>query len=865
MPAHIKSALQLFPLLVLLALVACGGGGGGGGGGSSDAFSLSASGVTFAAIQGGTPGAQAVGVTVNSGLVFIGVTANGGLVTADFQTTGQSTGVVTITPNAATMAPGTYSGSVMVRGCTNLTCSPGSDVAGSPKFINVTYNVGADIAVSTTLNNITHVIGSANPAAQSIDVVTAVGVAWTASASQPWLSLSSNSGTGSGSVNVSVDPGGLAVGTYNGTITFTAPSSGETATVPVTLNVVVPAITTSSGSLSFTGIYGATVPSQTVSVAMNNGAAVSWTAAPGNTWLVLNPSSGTTPAALTVGIDPSGLGVGTHTSTITITGNGLSGPTTLNVTFNLFAPTLSVTPGSLSFGGRNGGLDASGKTVQISLNTGTNAYGWSASSPDAWLQVSPAAGSISATPATVTVTVDAASLANGTHNGSITFTALVNGVTVNRSLPIDLRLDAHKVLVSDVGVALTSTPSLSKLTRTLRVRSNRGATINWSANSDQAWLSATSSGVTAGDLVLTANPSGLAADTLHHANVVITSNDASVTNSETVRIGLWVGSTTPTATTLLQGAYAPRAVDPIRPYVYRHGASNSIIVSNIYTGGVVTTILTPAGTQLGEVVVANDGSRLFVADNASSTIIPIDLPSFSVGTGWANGTSSWAPLEYVRSNGVGLLISGNGRFLDPTAGTAYSTTFTPESTYGVDRVRASRDGNLFCHQNVNLVPYTVRCRGLYLASDTPGQVQLGPVKTGLGESGTQITGSDFAVNRNGTRVYVPSRNCCSFGQGEFRVFDATTLSATMPVVQTLNYSGNPNNAEVDFDGRIFLGSDLYGTATDVWVHDSNGSFLASYELSAPYSGLIESSLMISGDGLRAITNSDRGLITTIGP
>jgi hypothetical protein len=81
----------------------------------------------------------------------------------------------------------------------------------------------------------------------------------------------------------------------------------------------------------------------------------------------------------------------------------------------------------------------------------------------------------------------------------------------------------------------------------------------------------------------------------------------------------------------------------------------------------------------------------------------------------------------------------------------------------------------------------------------------------------------------------------------------------------VSYSGNPNNAEVDSDGRIFLGSDLYGTATDVWVHDSNGSLLTSYELSGPYSGLIESSLMISGDGLRAITNSDRGLITTIGP
>lgn len=850
-----------------LILAACSGGGGGGGDGGGDgAFSLSATSLSFATTQGGTPGPQHVTVTVNSGLVVIDVFVSGGdaPVSVSFQTTGEATGTITVTPGTANLSPGTYTATITVRGCSTLNCAPGSDVAGSPKTIHVSYVIGASIAVSPGLLSFTHVTGSAYPAAQNLAVVASAGEGWTATVSHPWISIDSGSGTGPGNVSVSVDPTGLAPGTHDGSVTFVVSSSGDTVVASVSLTVSMPAIVAGSGSLWFGGAYGAPLAPQTINLSMNDGAAVAWTATPGAGWILLDKTSGTTPDTLTVSIDPSGLGIGTHTATITVTGSGLGGSTTVDVTVLLVAPALGMTPGNLSFGGVHGGLDSDGKTVQISLGTGTNAYAWSASSSAGWLQVSPSAGSISATPADVTVTIDPTGLDEGIHNGTITFTASVNGLVVNRVLPVDLRLDAHKLLVSDVGVALTSTPTLSKLTTTLKVRSNRGGAINWSAISDQPWLSATSAGVTEGDLVLMANPSGLAVDTLHYANVSITSNDASATNTETVRIGFWVGSTTPGATTMLQGASAMHVADPIRPYVYRYESGGNISVQNIYNSSLIGSITMPSGAQLGEAVITSDGSRLFVPNYANGTIIPVDLPSFSVGTGWANGTPGIASLEYVRSNGIDLLISGNGRFLDPATGAAYSTTFTPVSTSGADRVGASHDGNLFCHQDRSRIPYTLKCRGLYMASDAPGQVLLGAATTGLGPSSPQIIGSDFAVNQKGTRVYVPSRNCCVSGNGEFRVFDST-VSGTMPVIQTLNYSGNPNNAEVDADGRIFLGSESLGTAVDVWVHDSNGSFLTSHEMSGSSGGLLESRLEISGDGLRAITRSDRTLITTVGP
>ncbi|HLP46300.1 MAG TPA: leucine-rich repeat domain-containing protein [Candidatus Kapabacteria bacterium] len=48
---------------------------------------------------------------------------------------------------------------------------------------------------------------------------------WTASGNASWLSLSASSGTGDSVLSVSVDPGGLAVGSYTGTITITDPNA----------------------------------------------------------------------------------------------------------------------------------------------------------------------------------------------------------------------------------------------------------------------------------------------------------------------------------------------------------------------------------------------------------------------------------------------------------------------------------------------------------------------------------------------------------------------------------------------------------------------------------------------------------------
>src|SRR5207302_5396154 len=127
--------------------------------------------------------------------------------------------------------------------------------------------------------------------------------------------------------------------------------------------------------------------------------------------------------------------------------------------------------------------------VLLGLNTGTNAYAWTATPSATWMSVSSTSPTTSGTAVAVDVTPDRTGLTSATRTGTMTFSAAVNGDMVSASLPVTFNLDAHRLLVADNGVALVKTPGLSNLTRTVRVADNLGAAAPWSASSDQSWLS----------------------------------------------------------------------------------------------------------------------------------------------------------------------------------------------------------------------------------------------------------------------------------------------------------------------------------------------------------------------------------------
>jgi uncharacterized protein (TIGR03437 family) len=162
--------------------------------------------------------------------------------------------------------------------------------------------------------------GGALPAAQSIAI--AGSLAWTATASASWLSLSAASGTAPSTLSVSVAPVLLGAGTYNGTVQISATgASNSPVTISVTLLVTAaPAFLVAAPlALSFQYTSGAALPAaQSVSINNGGGGTLSWTASSGAYWAVVSPASGSAPGAVSVSMNPANLAAGNYTTTITI-------------------------------------------------------------------------------------------------------------------------------------------------------------------------------------------------------------------------------------------------------------------------------------------------------------------------------------------------------------------------------------------------------------------------------------------------------------------------------------------------------------------------------------------------------------------
>jgi hypothetical protein len=226
-------------------LAGCGGGGGGGSGGKAASFSISASTIAISVTQGSaTPPAQKVFVTVDSGTVFVGVSQSGNGFTVLFQTTGPTTGEITITPDAPSNV-GTYGGIVTVRGCSTNNCSSG-DIAGSPKTITVNYTVSPLSVLSTNPTSLDFLTSTGiAPAAQSVALALSTGAASftrdivnNSGSSSTWLVVTPSTGTLPGTATISVSPV-PPVGTHTATVTFIA--GGVSTAVPVTITVKDPA------------------------------------------------------------------------------------------------------------------------------------------------------------------------------------------------------------------------------------------------------------------------------------------------------------------------------------------------------------------------------------------------------------------------------------------------------------------------------------------------------------------------------------------------------------------------------------------------------------------------------------------------
>jgi uncharacterized protein (TIGR03437 family) len=312
-----------------------------------------------------------------------------------------------------------------------------------------------------------NLVAGASSSQQSLTVSngTASPVTFSASSSgASWLAAPSGGSVpafGQTSVIVTVNPAGLAAGTYTGSITIT-PSGKPAITIPVILTVTGSSqlLRISQSGLFFGASQGGPAPPSQSFLVTNAGtgnlafSAVASTQS-GGSWLSVT-TAGT---LVTATVNPSGLPAATYYGVVQVTSPGASNsPQVVTVVLSISSATTppdpDVRPTGLIFLGKVGGTDPAAKTVQLT-NLASTAVTYTASvsysNGSGWLSVNPSGGTVApGTPATPQIVTKLAGLTPGIYNGQVVFIFLPSGA-IRRVAVVLIVLPAGSVASPDVG------------------------------------------------------------------------------------------------------------------------------------------------------------------------------------------------------------------------------------------------------------------------------------------------------------------------------------------------------------------------------------------------------------------------------
>ncbi|MET4027780.1 hypothetical protein ABIE59_003323 [Marinobacter sp. MBR-99] len=601
-------------------------------------------------------------------------------------------------------------------------------------------------------------------------------------------------------------------------------------------------VSLSPGSINFSYSIGGTIPDSQTVEATFNGDGLIIGHAPGVTrpdWLTVqqvNSSDTSSPVEVELSVNPSILAAGTYTTSVRfVTGD----PETEEATYVDLPVTmvidrkLSLSQTEIEFSHLNGAVTApDAQSIDILGNT----IDWQATASEDWVSLGTSSGTA---PSTLDISVQPDQI---TETGLYTAIVAVENQSSGQTeeIAIELYIDPRLLLIDDNGVALTSFPTAAEASSfSVKVRDNAGESIPWSATSSQSWLSVTAAGTTDGNLTLNADPTGLTSDTIHYADVFVTSANPLVENTETVRVGYYVSSADPTATTVgIPGLYI--AADPIRPYVYLTDEGTDVSIYNIYTGAFIGSVT--AGTELKAMTISSDGGTLYVIDGFDERIVPVDLITLDIGPKWPANRLSLDPsmLEYTRINGKPVVLTDRYDIFDASSGEQVAM-LPVEYVIGSSVVGASGDG-----------------KAIYeIQSSVSGELNLTRYVTGYSAVRDQynITRThrlpkilnsveDLAVNSDGSKIYLAARSEDTFPTFLF-ANDALTEGSILPG------ASYPNAVELGPTDKFYAGIEA--------SNDPDDPDILSYfpddsaDTSVIFSGTVRKrQVQISGDGHRTI-------------
>ena len=310
--------------------------------------------------------------------------------------------------------------------------------------IRAVLNSPASLNASPISLSFTAPSGATAPPPQAVSLSSSItGTSFTVTSSAPWLSATPSAGSVPASLQVSANPASLTPGSYQGTITISAPlASPSTTTIAVSFTVQAPLpaqLSVGSRNLSFVAVHGGAAQTRQVQI-YNSGAGTLTVSASSNTatggaWLSVSTASGrataSSPASLTVTANPGSLATGTYQGSIVILATDASGQqysSALAVTLSVSSAgaTMLLSQSGLAFTAVAQGGTPLPQTFGI-LNTGQGSMNWSATSTTLsggsnWLKISPGSGAVTQPilgVSTVSVSINPTGLDAGNYYGQI--------------------------------------------------------------------------------------------------------------------------------------------------------------------------------------------------------------------------------------------------------------------------------------------------------------------------------------------------------------------------------------------------------------------------------------------------------------
>jgi uncharacterized protein (TIGR03437 family) len=369
---------------------------------------------------------QLLSYTVSGGASWLTVTPAAG---ATVTTPGNPVGVA-LNANALTLAPGTFSSTIVV------TCVAPSPCAGAAQNINVALTVNAppaSLATSTPVLSFS-TTGTTTPPSQSIFIQNVGGGtinSFTVSQADNWYTVAAPpSSLPSGPavpVSVSINPNNtLAAGYYTSTATIN--SSAGKVSIQITFRIAPNLLSLSQGGAQVTTTAGVT-PAGTFSFAVGVLASASWSASvQGAPWLSLGTGSGTStpgqPGTISYSFNSAAasLAAGIYAGIIQVSSDG-AGNTPVNFVVALTVTAVAApvvpfpSPGGLLFLTTVGNNPAP-KTVTVRVNS-ANTVSFQASPNQPWLSVASTGTASTAAPGSSSVSVNVTGLVAGLYIGQV--------------------------------------------------------------------------------------------------------------------------------------------------------------------------------------------------------------------------------------------------------------------------------------------------------------------------------------------------------------------------------------------------------------------------------------------------------------